>query len=298
MGRYINSNEAAWRILNFPIHERYPTVIHLSVHLKKRQESTSQKNQVTDAIGRVYTVHPSNSECFHLRLLLNEVPGPTSFQYIKTIEGKICSNYKEACQVRGLLENDKHWNATLEEATFVHSPRMLRDLFGVILQVCAISNPNQLWITHRERLSEDILHPRRFRLPKESVAELTLLIEDKLESKTPCNNGLNPVEQVLIVLRFYAVACMQLAIADLFDVNQPTVCRVMHRVSEAIASLLPHFIYLPVNKEECKTVSRKFFSIAGFPKVIGALDGTFVRIMSPSGEDAERCSAVGKTTLH
>ncbi|GFT29872.1 ATP-dependent DNA helicase [Trichonephila clavipes] len=111
----------------------------------------------TDAIRRVYTVHP-NSECFHLRLLLHEVPGPTSFQYLKTIEGRICSNYKEACQVRGLLENDEHWNATLEEAAFVHSPRMLRDLFAVMLQVCAISNPNQLWINHQESLSEDILH--------------------------------------------------------------------------------------------------------------------------------------------
>ncbi|GFV01285.1 hypothetical protein TNCV_3375191 [Trichonephila clavipes] len=45
---------------------------------------------------------------------------------------------------------------------------------------------------------------------------------------------------------------MQLAIADLFDVSQPTVCQVMHRVSEAIASLLPDFIHLPVNREECK----------------------------------------------
>ncbi|GFT27293.1 putative nuclease HARBI1 [Trichonephila clavipes] len=135
---------------------------------------------------------------------------------------------------------------------------------------------------------DDYEFQRRFRLTKQSVAELTLLIEEKLESKTPCNNALKPVEQVLIALRFYAVACMQLAIADLFDVSQPTVCRVVHRVSEAIASLLPDFIHLPVNREECKTVSRKFFSIAGFPKVIGALDGTFVRIVSPGGEDAER----------
>ncbi|GFW30593.1 putative nuclease HARBI1 [Trichonephila clavipes] len=135
---------------------------------------------------------------------------------------------------------------------------------------------------------DDYEFQRRFRLTKQSVAELTLLIEEKLESKTPCNNALKPVEQVLIALRFYAVACMQLAIADLFDVSQPTVCRVAHRVSEAIASLLPDFIHLPVNREECKTVSRKFFSIAGFPKIIGALDGTFVRIVSPGGEDAER----------
>ncbi|GFX73525.1 hypothetical protein TNCV_2342301 [Trichonephila clavipes] len=45
---------------------------------------------------------------------------------------------------------------------------------------------------------------------------------------------------------------MQLAIADLFNVIQPTVCRVVHRVSEAIASFLPDFIHLPVNTEECK----------------------------------------------
>ncbi|GBL87279.1 Putative nuclease HARBI1, partial [Araneus ventricosus] len=35
-------------------------------------------------------------------------------------------------------------------------------------------------------------------------------------------------------------------------------------------------------------VSKKFFDIAGFPSVIGALDCTFVRIVSPGGEDAER----------
>ncbi|GBL83290.1 hypothetical protein AVEN_110619-1 [Araneus ventricosus] len=37
MGRYISSNEVVWRILNFPIHERHPTVIHLSVHLENGQ---------------------------------------------------------------------------------------------------------------------------------------------------------------------------------------------------------------------------------------------------------------------
>ncbi|GFW13312.1 putative nuclease HARBI1 [Trichonephila clavipes] len=143
---------------------------------------------------------------------------------------------------------------------------------------------------------DDYEFQRRFQLTKQSVAELTLLIEEKLESKTPCNNALNPVEQVLIALQFYAVSCMQLAIADLFDVSQTTVCRVVHRVSEAIASLLPDFIHLPVNREECKTVSRKFFSIAGFPKVIGALDGTFVRIVSPGGDDAESAACLSLKT--
>ncbi|XP_076299883.1 uncharacterized protein LOC143218539 [Lasioglossum baleicum] len=37
MGRYISSNEAVWRILGFDIHERFPAVIHLSVHLENGQ---------------------------------------------------------------------------------------------------------------------------------------------------------------------------------------------------------------------------------------------------------------------
>ncbi|XP_041450597.1 uncharacterized protein LOC121404667 [Drosophila obscura] len=37
MGRYISSNEAVWRILSFPIHDRHPTVVHLAVHLENGQ---------------------------------------------------------------------------------------------------------------------------------------------------------------------------------------------------------------------------------------------------------------------
>nr|XP_034195037.1 uncharacterized protein LOC117611211 [Osmia lignaria] len=36
-GRYISSSEAVRRILAFPIHERYPTVFHLAVHLENGQ---------------------------------------------------------------------------------------------------------------------------------------------------------------------------------------------------------------------------------------------------------------------
>ena len=35
--RYISSNEAAWRILEFPIHERFSPVQQLAVHLENGQ---------------------------------------------------------------------------------------------------------------------------------------------------------------------------------------------------------------------------------------------------------------------
>ncbi|GBM89299.1 hypothetical protein AVEN_88465-1 [Araneus ventricosus] len=37
LGRYISSNEAVWRVLSFPIHERHPTVVHLRVYLENGQ---------------------------------------------------------------------------------------------------------------------------------------------------------------------------------------------------------------------------------------------------------------------
>ncbi|XP_035223759.1 uncharacterized protein LOC118196414 [Stegodyphus dumicola] len=115
----------------------------------------------TDALGRVYTVHPNNSECFHLRLLLHEVRGPTSFTDLRTVQGRVCNTFKEACQLQGLLENDEHWNTALEEAAASRSPKMMRNLFAVMLQTCSMSGPEQLWMNHRENLSEDILHQAR-----------------------------------------------------------------------------------------------------------------------------------------
>ena len=41
--RYVSSNEAAWRILEFPIHERDPPVQQLAVHLEMVSKSTLLK---------------------------------------------------------------------------------------------------------------------------------------------------------------------------------------------------------------------------------------------------------------
>lgn len=35
--RYFSSNRVVWRIFSFQIHERYPTVVHLAVHLENGQ---------------------------------------------------------------------------------------------------------------------------------------------------------------------------------------------------------------------------------------------------------------------
>ncbi|XP_046966957.1 uncharacterized protein LOC124534968 [Vanessa cardui] len=217
-GRYISSSEAVWRILSFPVHIRYPPVIHLDVHLEGGQrvyfnpdnvrerlensrrttllaffelcntdtfaktllynevplyytynkqrgifnrrrrgtpvdgESSIYKEHV---IGRVYTVHPNNSECFYLRLLLHTVRGPTSFQELRKVNNIVHPTYQAACRARHLLDNDQHWDNALSEASVSDSPQRLRHLFAVMLVFCALSDATQLWHKYQGKLSED-----------------------------------------------------------------------------------------------------------------------------------------------
>ncbi|GFU40418.1 putative DNA helicase [Trichonephila clavipes] len=224
LGRYISSNEAVWRILSFPIHERHPTVIHLAVHLENGQRvyftadnvraralvppattltafyslcqddlfaktllysevpkfytgnASNKKFQrrkqgkaveghtnlySSDALGRLYTVHPNNTECFYLRLLLINIRGTISFQDLRTVNGQLCTTYRQACQELNLLENDVHWDTALADASNTARPQQIRTLFAIILTTCFPSNPKDLWEKYKDYMSEDILHRLR-----------------------------------------------------------------------------------------------------------------------------------------
>lgn len=224
MGRYISSNEGIWRIFAFSIHDRQPTVVHLSVHLEngqrvyftaenaaerattppattltafftlcqedpfaatllysevptyftwnastkkfqRRKQGKPLQGQVgifsTNALGRVYTVHPSNAECFYLRMLLINVRGPKSFQQLRTVDGYLCPTYRDACQRLDLLESDTHWDTTLSDASLTSNPNQIRALFAIILTTCFPSDPVHLWDKHKDAMSEDFLFGHR-----------------------------------------------------------------------------------------------------------------------------------------
>jgi hypothetical protein len=69
----------------------------------------------TQALGRVYTVQPSNSECFYLRMV-HVVRGPISFTDLKTVNGVIGETYREACDRLGPLKSDARWDSAFAEA--------------------------------------------------------------------------------------------------------------------------------------------------------------------------------------
>ncbi|GBP19400.1 hypothetical protein EVAR_12442_1 [Eumeta japonica] len=186
-GRYISTSEAVWRLFEFPLHDRHPTVLQLAAHLGNGQrvylspanvqsiveyppkttltaffELCNSDNfaktllyyEVTHyytwannkfsrrkcgedvaghpgikkdpALGRVYSVHPSQSECFFLRVLLHHVRGPTSFQDLRTVNGVVKETYQAACREIDLLEDDDQWENILQEASISQRPLKLR----------------------------------------------------------------------------------------------------------------------------------------------------------------------------
>jgi len=91
---------------------------------------------MTDALGRLYTVHPNNLECFYLRLLLINVRRPTSFEELRIVDGQVCATYRAACQELNLLENDAHWDTSLADASNIARPQQICTLFAIILTTC------------------------------------------------------------------------------------------------------------------------------------------------------------------
>ncbi|CAI6370693.1 unnamed protein product [Macrosiphum euphorbiae] len=65
--------------------------------------------------------------------------------------------------------------------------------------------------------------------------------------------------------------------------------RIVHKVSCAIALLRSQYINFPDNPEEIRRTQLEFYRRAKFPRVVGAIDCTHIKLwQSPSGDTAER----------
>uniref|UniRef100_A0A914Y647 Helitron helicase-like domain-containing protein n=1 Tax=Panagrolaimus superbus TaxID=310955 RepID=A0A914Y647_9BILA len=62
-----------------------------------------RKKTTKPKLCRLYNVNPKRTNCFYLRRLLMAVPGPTSFENIRTVDGVLYPTYREACVALGLV---------------------------------------------------------------------------------------------------------------------------------------------------------------------------------------------------
>ena len=65
------------------------------------------KYKISDrSIGWITYVHSSTGELYYLRLLLNKIKGPTSYEDLWTINSGVYATYRKACFALGILGDD------------------------------------------------------------------------------------------------------------------------------------------------------------------------------------------------
>lgn len=101
------------------------------------------------------------------------------------------------------------------------------------------------------------------------------------------SHALSAEDMVFVTLRFLASGSILHVIGDLGGIDKSTASRCIYKIITAIARLRPRYIELPIDEEEINEARQGFYDICRFPRCIGAIDCTHVRIKSPGGVDAE-----------
>ncbi|KAG6673080.1 hypothetical protein I3842_16G093400 [Carya illinoinensis] len=163
--RWITPPEAMWRIFGFIINEVHPAVYSLHLHLENQHQVTfrahenltnvinsdfSAKSMLTEffatnqvVIGRIVTANPFEGERYYLRMLLNHIRGPLSFDHLKTVNGILAPTFHDSLE------------ECLYEASLYQMHFSLRRLFATILVYCNPTNPRDLWERFEQDMSAD-----------------------------------------------------------------------------------------------------------------------------------------------
>lgn len=83
---------------------------------------------------------------------------------------------------------------------------------------------------------------------------------------------------------------------NLCGVSELTVCKLVHKVCNAICEPRKEYIKFPNDDVDQNTYKVQFYDYGNFPGVIGCIDGSHILIKCTSTEDAEHL--VNKCTTH
>jgi hypothetical protein len=66
-------------------------------------------------LGRIRYVHPTAGDTFFLRMLLGVVRGAKCYEDVRTYQSVLYPNFHDACQARGLIDDDTEWTILFDE---------------------------------------------------------------------------------------------------------------------------------------------------------------------------------------
>ena len=191
----------------------------------------------------------------------------------------------------------RHRNARRRLACYLHRRRLISSLFYLLLTQYIQQVPiREVWRKPRSNSFwqetcggwADREWIENLRMSREAFDYLCNELSPYISKRDTNYRKAIPVrERVAITLYRLADTAPYRTVANLFGVGKSTVCTIVKEVCLCIINvLLPRFIRLPNGRQEIDEEIEGFWRRAGFPQVIGAVDGCHIAIIAPE-ENAE-----------
>ncbi|KAJ8935660.1 hypothetical protein NQ314_012709 [Rhamnusium bicolor] len=178
--RYVSSIEATWRLLELKMHDRSHSIMVFNLNRDDvnarrilysdipehytwdNREGWRPRRQVSKLIGCIadVSVRQGQMDLFLLRVLLRHVAGPTSFEELRTVDGRLYATFREACEARHLLTALDEYDRCMREAVGFRFPGQLRRRFVTIIHILdddRLAEVVHLWRTYKDFLIEDFV---------------------------------------------------------------------------------------------------------------------------------------------
>nr|CAI5840292.1 unnamed protein product [Callosobruchus analis] len=136
----------------------------------------------------------------------------------------------------------------------------------------------------------------RFRLNRCQLENLLRDIGPRLANTTVRWYGLTPPQKTLIALHWLGNGGQYHGVCDMHGVSKMTVCRCVHDTVNAVNEIkFDEIVSWPHNMFD---VVQRFYAIAGFPEVCGAVDGTLLTIDAPRINEPAYVDRHGKHSIN
>ncbi len=125
----------------------------------------------------------------------------------------------------------------------------------------------------RERVFRDHFNPlegrqeveikARWRFFSPTVKKICDIVTPRIQHPTRRSHSLPPLLQTLCALRFYATGGYYMLVGDTQNIAEPTVCRAMWGVTEALCEVADQYIKFPTSPEALQHIQAEFFKKKG-----------------------------------
>ena len=123
---------------------------------------------------------------------------------------------------------------------------------------------------------------KEFRMSKAEIINICDIVEDETYTKGCQKMDRLIKEKVLISIKTLASGTFQNCSNDFIKVSQLTVSNTLQAFTDCLSKKAKQFIYMPRNRAEEEAIKSEFYGTAGFPNVLGCIDGTHIPIIAPS----------------